>query len=210
MSLALKAGMTRKHGIAILSDQTLFREGLSELLHHRGTHHIEEFTNRAALLEAAKHLPPDLVLLDLDHEAEDTATVVRALRHDLPRSQLIVIGSPLRQGAVPSAGLDTPDADTAALLKTIALAPLGLRLSSSAEKHRKIWSHITARQRDVMRWLATGADNETIARKLRIGVRAVKAHVSALLELFGRNNRTELALLADHAGLRPPAARAQG
>src|SRR5262249_21660326 len=158
----------------------------------------------------AKESTPDLVLLDLDHEAEDTATVVRTLRHYLPESHLIVIGTPLRQGAIPSAGLDTPAADTTALMRILALSPLGLRLSSNAENVRKTWARVTPRQRDVMRWLATGADNEKIARRLRIGVRAVKAHVSALLQIFDCENRTELALIADHAGLRPPAARLRG
>lgn len=49
-----------------------------------------------------------------------------------------------------------------------------------------------------------GLDNEAIARKLRIGVRAVKAHITNLLDHFQLANRTQLALLADHAGLRPP------
>jgi DNA-binding NarL/FixJ family response regulator len=64
---------------------------------------------------------------------------------------------------------------------------------------------VTPRQREVMRCMAVGADNQAIASRLRIGERAVKAHVSALLRHFGLNNRAQLALLADHAGLRPAA-----
>ena len=46
------------------------------------------------------------------------------------------------------------------------------------------------------------ARNRTIARGLGVGERAIKAHVSALLALFGLDNRTELALVASDAGLR--------
>jgi DNA-binding NarL/FixJ family response regulator len=58
-----------------------------------------------------------------------------------------------------------------------------------------------------MRWLAMGLDNAAIGEKLRIGERAVKAHISSLLALFSLTNRTQLALLADRAGLRPLAKR---
>ena len=52
--------------------------------------------------------------------------------------------------------------------------------------------------------LAAGLDNHAIARKLRIGDRAVKAHVTKLLDMFHLHNRTQLALLAQRAGLHPP------
>jgi DNA-binding NarL/FixJ family response regulator len=63
---------------------------------------------------------------------------------------------------------------------------------------------VTERQREVLSWLAIGLDNTAIGKKLHIGERAVKAHVSTLLELFDLDNRTQLALLADRAGIRPP------
>jgi hypothetical protein len=52
-----------------------------------------------------------------------------------------------------------------------------------------------------MRWLASGFDNQAIGRKLRIGERAVKAHVSTLLGTFDCRKRTQLALLGARAGL---------
>jgi DNA-binding NarL/FixJ family response regulator len=70
-------------------------------------------------------------------------------------------------------------------------------------RQRRLWARITPRQREVMRWLAVGLDNRAIAQRLHIGERAVKAHVSALLEELGVDNRTQLALLAHDAGVRP-------
>ncbi|MBN1210924.1 MAG: response regulator transcription factor [Myxococcaceae bacterium] len=63
---------------------------------------------------------------------------------------------------------------------------------------------MTPRQRDVLGHLSTGSDNLKIAAHLGISERAVKAHVSALLSLFNAENRTELAVLACRAGMRPP------
>jgi DNA-binding NarL/FixJ family response regulator len=80
--------------------------------------------------------------------------------------------------------------------------------SAEVLRQHRLWAAVTPRQRDVLRWLATGIDNQAIARKLRIGERSVKAHLSMLLENFGVSNRTQLALIANHAGLRPPRAAA--
>jgi two-component system nitrate/nitrite response regulator NarL len=56
----------------------------------------------------------------------------------------------------------------------------------------------------VLGHLSTGSDNLKIAAHLGISERAVKAHVSALLSVFSAENRTELAVLACRAGVRPP------
>jgi DNA-binding NarL/FixJ family response regulator len=137
-------------------------------------------------------------------------TLVRSLRHALEHTHLIVIGTALRQGAAAAgrnAALETPGADAIALAAAVRAPDLHLLPSLESVHQRKLWSTITPRQRDVLRWLSTGVDNKRIAAKLRVGERAVKAHVSSLLGMFGVANRTQLALLADRAGLRPPRAR---
>jgi DNA-binding NarL/FixJ family response regulator len=198
--------MKTRSSIALLSDQTLFRQGLLELLHGRGFRRVRSFTSSAELTRAARTEPIDLVFVDLDHEREDTMTVVRSLRHDLLDAHIVVIGTALRQGAaasVPDGELETPLADAGALAAAAELR--AQRSSPEVLRQHRLWSSITPRQRDVLRWMVTGADNRTIGRKLRVGERAVKAHVSSLLSAFGAANRTQLALLADRAGLRPPA-----
>jgi DNA-binding NarL/FixJ family response regulator len=202
---------SRKQTVAVLSDQALFREGLKELLHANRFGRVAEFGSIRALLEAARTRPPQIVIIDIDHEREDVVVILRALRRALLDSQILVIGSALRQAAAEGCPVDaeveTPAADARAL---VAAAELGVRhraRSPEAQRLRRRWSAITPRQRDVLRWMSTGAGNGAIARKLRIGERAVKAHVSTLLETFGLDNRTQLSLLADHAGLRPAATR---
>ncbi len=195
-----------RHPIAVLSDQNLFSEGLVELLHHRGFDHVEEYTSSRLLFQTPR--TPAVLLVDLDHTQEDTMTLLRSLRRELPTTHIVAIGSPPRQEAAGSSKtdgrLETPVANAAALAAAAAAAEH--TLSSDALHQHRLWSAVTPRQRDVLRWLATGIDNETIARKLRIGERAVKAHLSMLLDNFGVSNRTQLALIADHAGLRPPRA----
>jgi DNA-binding NarL/FixJ family response regulator len=201
--------MDDRRSIAILSDQTLFRQGLTELLRGHGFHRVAEFASSSALLAAARDCPPEVLLVDLDHEQEDTMMLVRALRHQLVGTHLVVIGSAQRQGAADGATdgeVETPHGDDRAVLAAVE-ASRARHPSAAVRRQHHLWKRITPRQRDVMRWLATGSDNRTIARKLRVGERAVKAHVSSLLALFEVDNRTRLALLADRAGLRPPSVR---
>ncbi len=202
---------TNRRSIAILSDQTLFRQGISELLRAHGLRSLSEYATSRELLEAVRSQPPDVLLIDLDHEREDTMTLVRSLRRELFDTQIIVIGTAQRQGAAADGSADdeieTPKADSAALVAA-AIASGARSQSAEVIRQHRLWKRITPRQRDVMRWLATGADNRSIARKLRVGERAVKAHVSTLLETFGVTNRTRLALIADRAGLQPPRTQA--
>jgi DNA-binding NarL/FixJ family response regulator len=194
--------------IAIVSDATLFREGLHELLRSHGFDDVVEYESGAALITGARARSPRLVLIDLDHERDDVTTLVRHLRRALVEAQIVAIGSVLRQAPLADAvdaALETPESDTAALLAATHFAGPRRPRSVEAARQRKLWNTITPRQRDVLRWLATGANNRTIARKLRIGERATKLHVSSLLEAFGLGNRAQLALLAYNAGFRPPA-----
>ncbi len=64
---------------------------------------------------------------------------------------------------------------------------------------------LTEREREVLRYIAGGADNLKIAAMLEITERTVRAHVSSLYKKLGPENRAQLALLARKLGLRPPA-----
>jgi DNA-binding CsgD family transcriptional regulator len=77
--------------------------------------------------------------------------------------------------------------------------------SAQVERERRRWNSLSAREREVLDILASGADNLKMSAMLGISERAVKAHITSLFEKFGVQNRTELALLACHAGLHCPA-----
>jgi DNA-binding CsgD family transcriptional regulator/pimeloyl-ACP methyl ester carboxylesterase len=60
---------------------------------------------------------------------------------------------------------------------------------------------LSARERDVLAVLATGASNAGIASTLYMSEATVKAHVSHLFVKVGCTNRVQLALYAHHAGI---------
>ena len=159
--LLLGAMQTRKQAVAILSDQTLFREGLRELLQANGFSRIAEFATSAALLDAARIHSPDIVIIDIDHEQEDVVVSLRSLRRSLLDSQILVIGSALRQAAADGIAADveveTPSADARALLAAAELGSHARSRSPEALRWRRRWATITPRQREVMRWMSTRA-----------------------------------------------------
>lgn len=63
---------------------------------------------------------------------------------------------------------------------------------------------LTQREREVLAYVAGGADNLKIAAHLKIAERTVKSHVTQLYRKLGSENRTQLALRACHLGIRPP------
>jgi DNA-binding NarL/FixJ family response regulator len=195
----------RKPGIGLVSDHALFRQVVAQRIVDQELGPVLQLATTEKLLLAARRRRIDVAIIDVDHENGDIVTLIKELRRELPALHVILLATPLRQTADDAAVLDFGGVDRAAAVT--ALVP-GLRTTGNDEKVQpKQWSRITARQRDVMRWLAVGLDNAAIGQRLRIGERAVKAHVSGLLALFGLDNRTQLALIADRAGLRPPRVR---
>lgn len=147
---------------------------------------------------------PDAAVIDLATAASDTRSLVEHLHEELPDTYLVLLGSAIRLAATldghADAEVDIARTDFTALVAAVNGRPPSP--SSDLAKAHKLWVHVTDRQRDVMRWLAHGLDNPGIALKLRVGTRAIKAHISALLALFGLDSRTQLALIASEGGLR--------
>ncbi|WP_274379774.1 helix-turn-helix domain-containing protein [Myxococcus xanthus] len=64
---------------------------------------------------------------------------------------------------------------------------------------------MTPREREVLGYIAAGADNLRIAACLGITERTVKAHITAIYKKVGSENRTQLAVLGCQLGVQRPA-----
>ena len=80
-----------------------------------------------------------------------------------------------------------------------------LRVDPRTGAAAHLLSLLSAREREVLGYVAAGADNLKIASLLGISERTVKAHVSSLYRKLSQENRTQLALLARQLGVRPMA-----
>lgn len=69
------------------------------------------------------------------------------------------------------------------------------QISQAKPETSQDWANdLTARERDVARYVAQGHSNKSIANSLGITERTVRAHVSAIFEKLGVNDRLALAL----------------
>jgi two-component system, NarL family, nitrate/nitrite response regulator NarL len=185
----------QRRTIAVHSDQALIRLGIAAVLRSLG----HSVANGDSPVRGRR---VDTAIIDLQHTTGDPARSVGRIREQLYGAHLIALGHPMRLAALANdadAKLELPRTD--AVMLAAAVARRAIRPSAELVRAHKLWGQVTPRQHDVLRWVAIGWDNTAIATRLRIGERAVKAHISALLALFELSNRTQLALLAAQAGL---------
>jgi two-component system nitrate/nitrite response regulator NarL len=194
--------------IVVLSDRPAFRDGVAHFLQTHGFQKIIGYAEGAHLLSSLEHHPPRLVLIDVEHGADAPFPLLQELRRRVPGCTAMILGASLPAAA---ANNDIPrhlrplEFDAQMLTAVAGLAMMAEESTPTQEgQQRQRWSTLTPRQRDVLGYLSAGSDNLKIAAHLGISERAVKAHVSALLSVFSAENRTELAVLACRAGVRPP------
>ncbi len=178
----------------MLSEHALCRHGTAELLRSRG------FRVAEASAPGQVRAGYTSVVIDLDHTSFDTHQLIEHIgKLD---AHAVLVGTPQRLGAIARVApcVETPGgglADVVAAANGRAARP-----SPELVRQRRVWSKITPRQREVLRQLAAGRDNRSIAHELGVGERTVKGHVTVLLIAFDAESRTELALIASRAGLR--------
>ena len=213
-------GQPKHFRIWVLSDRAIFRDCVLCFLQRQGFVDVVGATSIAAFRRRPDgRQAPDLVLLDLRQETADPGRLLHRLRERWPRATVVAIGTPMELAAHAREAdgcLALPDArahDIVAIATAVEQAPggpLAFPPNAEVERERRRWSTLTEREREVLDTLASGADNLKMAALLGVSERAVKAHISSLFQKLGVQNRTELALLACHAGLHCPTVPTEG
>jgi DNA-binding NarL/FixJ family response regulator len=182
---------------------------------------------QGSLPDALKEARPDVVVVDGITDAAHALENVRAIRGDLPQALILLVASELddassakameagaivclwRDAEVPAiAGGQQPPADR----RAAALAPVTLEQAGDAQES-DVPCPLTARELEILRWVAEGHTNARIARKLWVTEQTVKFHLSNIYRKLGVQNRTEAsryALINDLFGARRRTARHVG
>jgi DNA-binding NarL/FixJ family response regulator len=195
--------------IVVLSDRTLVSDVMVAFLRRHRFPQSCAGAGTAGLYRAIARNSGGLALVDLGNEGEDPGEILREARTHRPETTLVAIGTPL-QLAAHAAGADgwIELSDRADRISKIAAAVtrrhrgrLSFRTSPRVQRHLRVWQTLTRRQRQVLGLLGCGMDNAKLAAILSLSERAIKAHVSALLDRFKADNRSELAVIAAQARL---------
>jgi DNA-binding NarL/FixJ family response regulator len=162
-------------------------------------------------LELVERLAPDVVLLDISMPGGNGVSVTRELRRGDRAVRILVLTSfsdPELVVDVVQAGADgylLKENRAETILDGVrAVAAGGAPVDPSVAPYlfaevrgRAPGDVLTDREREVLELVHEGHPNKSIARRLQISERTVKAHVTHIFQRIGVNDRTQAALWAE-------------
>lgn len=202
--------------VLIADDHSVVREGLRMFLgRDPDLDVVGEAANGAEAIEQARHLRPDVVVMDVLMPVLDGMAAIRAIRSTLPETQVLVLSSVLERASVLEAmrvgaiGYLFKDTQAGELRTAIKAAAVGrVQLSPQASAYLldsvRVPEHVstlTSREMDVLYLLAKGRSNREIALALHLVEETVKFHVRHILAKFGVESRTQAVLAAIRLGM---------
>lgn len=209
--------------VVIADDHQLFREGLRATLEQSGVVVVGEAGSEAELPRLAGTLQPSVVVLGLNMPDASPAKTIERILAANPTVQIVVVSAvadgqdaieALEAGACAHLGKDMAPQELAggimqaatgsAVLSAAAMQALMSHVRAGGQPDQQTLEalhSLTARELEVLRLIAEGADNTEIGRLLSISPHTVKHYVTNILEKLGVRSRLEAAVQAVRAGL---------
>ncbi|MDQ1663352.1 MAG: hypothetical protein QOJ68_3332 [Blastococcus sp.] len=203
--------------VLLVDDHAVVRHGLSDLLTGAGVEVVGSLDDGSLAEAAVRALEPDLVLMDLSMPGMDGIEATRAVLTARPDTLVVILTSfaeharlhaALEAGAVGYLLKDAEPEDILRALRDAAAGgvPLSPRaaaalLPGNRPSSNATLTSLTPRERDVLALVATGLPNRSIARRLGISEKTVKAHLTRVFSVVGVSDRTSAALWAQRHGL---------
>jgi DNA-binding NarL/FixJ family response regulator len=204
--------------VLIADDHSVVRQGLRAFLEgDRGIEIVGEAKDGVEAVKQAHRLRPNVILMDLLMPRMDGIAATVEVRRELPETEVLALTSVLEDAAVVGAvragaiGYMLKSAEAEDLRTAIRAAAAGqvqLAPEAAARLMREVRApegpeKLSERETEVLRLVAQGYANKTIARELSITERTVKAHVGSILAKLHLASRTQAALYAGRIGLVP-------
>jgi len=216
-----------KMTILLADDHALFRDGMRYVLQQLAdeVEILDASSFPEAMQLAEGHAGIGLALLDLNMPGSDGALSVRTFNTKYPQMPLVVVsGSEQREdmervmeyGAMGFISKMTSSKVMLAALRMVLdggiyLPPQLLQQSmdhmdqGSTDKRRSRSNEfgLTARQVDVLQYLAQGLSNKEIAQQINLAEGTVKIHVAAIFQTLHVSNRMDAVRAAQRLGVLP-------
>jgi DNA-binding NarL/FixJ family response regulator len=197
--------------VLIADDHAIVRTGLSQLL---GTADDIELVGAAGdgaeAATMAVELRPDVVLMDLSMPGTDGITATGRIVAAAPEVHVLVLTSFSDQARILDAlqaGAEgyllkhsEPEVILAGIREIVSggspLDPKAARVLLTNRRSPGPETKLTDREQEVLDMVGAGLPNKTIARRLGISERTVKAHLTNVYQRLGVTDRTQAALWA--------------
>jgi DNA-binding NarL/FixJ family response regulator len=209
--------------VLIVDDHDLFRTGLRNLLEDEGVQIVGEAEAGQEALDIVRQNPPDVVVMDLNMPGMGGVEATRHISTIAPLTRVLMLTISDQDNDVIDAilagacGYLLKDSSIHDLIAGIRAASLGESLISptiaakvlqrlrAASTQPQIESTIRAelsdREIEVLKLIANGKDNASIAAELHISPKTVKNHISNILMKLQIDNRIQAAVYAVRSGI---------
>jgi NarL family two-component system response regulator LiaR len=198
--------------VLLVDDHDMVRQGLAVFLEAFDDLELAgEAENGAEAIRCCAAIRPDVVLMDLMMPEMDGVAATRAIRARFPATHVIALTSFQEDGLAQQAlqagatGYLLKNVSAGELAATIRAAHAG-RLTLAPEAAHDLLRaaageaapghDLTAREREVLRLMASGLSNTEIAAHLVVSPSTIKFHVSNILSKLGVARRSEAVALA--------------
>ncbi|BFU89498.1 MAG: DNA-binding response regulator [Nitrospira sp.] len=210
-----------KPRVLLADDHALVLEGFKKLLEQH-CQVVGSVEDGRSLLDAAKRLRPDIVVLDISMPQLNGLDAARRLRKIVPHARLIFVTvhadpdyvtQAFKAGASAyllkrSAGSELSQAVEAVkngnyYVTSLIAKDLVQSAISETEPHIAHRNHLPTRQREILQLVAEGLTLKEIASTLGLSPKTVEYHKSKLMEQLGLHTTAELTKYALAHGLTP-------
>jgi DNA-binding NarL/FixJ family response regulator len=216
--------MTMK--ILLVDDHALFRESLLNLLTLHGYQVVGTAGDGLEALEKARHLHPDLILMDIEMPVCDGLTATRLIKAEMPDIKIVMLTvaqqderlfESVKSGA---SGYLLKSSRASQMLSNLsqiaegqaALSPgladkildefarMGRQLESNSEQVEGT-ADLTARQREILTLIAQGMTYEKMGKTLGLTERTIRYHMEEIIQRLHLENRSQVIAYAARMGL---------
>lgn len=202
--------------VLVVDDHSVVRQGLRMFLDSEAQFEVVgEAANGQEAVDLARHLLPDIVLMDLLMPVMDGVSATSAIRAELRDVEVVALTSvvedrsvadAIRAGAIGYLLKDAQAGELRTALRAAAAGQVQLSPQAAARLVREVPPPsapevLTRRETEVLKLVARGKANKQIARELGLGEQTVKTHVSRILGKLGIQSRTQAALYAMRTGM---------
>jgi len=200
----------RKSSVLLADDHAVVRAGIRKALEELpGIEIVGEVGDGPALFSALFRSPPDCLLIDVTMPDFEPISAIAEIRHRFPTMKILVISAYdddvyvqglLRAGVDGYHLKDQPLSDLRLAVQRVLAgekwicSPLLDKIVHYMETEGQTApSPLTDRQRDILRLLCEGYDNQSIARQLALSVKTVENHLTRLYRRLNVQSRLEAA-----------------
>jgi two-component system, NarL family, response regulator LiaR len=198
--------------ILLVDDHAVVRSGLSKfLMVNKDLKLVGEASDGEEALQKVSLYKPDVVLMDLMMPGVDGITATREIKKRYPQVKVIALTSFAEQNMVQGAlqagavgylqknvtAKELGYAIRAACDGRMTLSPEATQvLANSVAQPQIAGEQLTDRERDVLKCMVDGFNNNEIAEKLVVSLGTVKFHISNIFHKLGVDSRVEAVKLA--------------